>query len=163
MYLSYLSIHISINSSANYLFIYPYVVMKVEDKAVYDNRKIKNKRTVAAVSPEDKMAALAAMDELRAKGATTEDLVCRLCVPPRPFTAYSTLLTHYRSHAGLRPFECTICQVELLFLVTLLVMVLIKNIFFLYINCTLYIQGFPKRRRFFQNTKIFLSDGNKVK
>ena len=61
----------------------------------------------------------------------------RLCDPARPFTAYSTLLTHYRwvprsmtwafdwffptfeisfqwiahfrSHAGLRPFECSLC------------------------------------------------------
>ena len=156
MYLSYLSIHISINSSANYLFIYPYVVMKVEDKAVYDNRKIKNKRTVAAVSPEDKMAALAAMDELRAKGATTEDLVCRLCVPPRPFTAYSTLLTHYRSHAGLRPFECTICQVELLFLVTLLVMVLIKNIFFFIYKLFIVHTGFPKKTPVFSKHENIL-------
>ena len=31
-------------------------------------RKLKNKRTVAAVSPEDKMAALAAMEELRSRG-----------------------------------------------------------------------------------------------
>jgi len=71
--------------------------------------RIKNKRTVAAVSSEDKRLALNAMDELRSRGATTDDLMCRLCDPPRPFTAYSTLLTHYRSHAGLRPFECSLC------------------------------------------------------
>ena len=57
----------------------------------------KNKRTVAAVSAADRSAALTAMEELRCRGATTDDLVCRLCVPPRPFTAYSTLLTHYRN------------------------------------------------------------------
>ena len=128
-----------------------------------------NKRTVAAVSSEDKRRALNAMEELRARGATTDDLMCRwlritfthlmletiqfvqfallylvswyykrhkkmlaflrqmfwhatiaykffecyvisnvfkskskpafslrLCDPARPFTAYSTLLTHYR-------------------------------------------------------------------
>ncbi len=60
----------------------------------------KNKRTVAAVSPADRTAALTAMEELRGRGATTEDLVCRLCGPPRPFTAYSTLLTHYRQENG---------------------------------------------------------------
>ncbi len=60
----------------------------------------KNKRTVAAVSPADRTAALTAMEELRGRGATTEDLVCRLCGPPRPFTAYSTLLTHYRKENG---------------------------------------------------------------
>ena len=58
--------------------------------------RIKNKRTVAAVSSEDKRLALSAMEELRARGATTDDLMCRLCDPARPFTAYSTLLTHYR-------------------------------------------------------------------
>merc|ERR1719400_1570237 len=71
--------------------------------------RIKNKRTVAAVSSEYKRRALNAMEELRARGATTDDLMCRLCDPARPFTAYSTLLTHYRSHAGLRPFECSLC------------------------------------------------------
>jgi hypothetical protein len=90
--------------------------------------RIKNKRTVAAVSSEDKRRALTSMEELRARGATTDDLMCRLCDPARPFTAYSTLLTHYRSastnnsnartqpnpaiprsHAGLRPFECSLC------------------------------------------------------
>ena len=57
---------------------------------------LQNKRTVAAVSSEDKRRALNAMEELRARGATTDDLMCRLCDPARPFTAYSTLLTHYR-------------------------------------------------------------------
>lgn len=83
---------------------------EVDDKAVLENRKVKNKMTVAAVCAEDKAAALQAMEELRGKGATTKDLICRLCDPPRSFTAYSTLLTHYRSHAGLKPFECSICQ-----------------------------------------------------
>ena len=36
-----------------------------------------NKRTVAAVSSEDKRRALNAMEELRARGATTDDLMCR--------------------------------------------------------------------------------------
>ena len=66
-------------------------------QAVAHQPRIKNKRTVAAVSSEDKRLALQAMEELRSRGATTEDLMCRLCQPPRPFTAYSTLLTHYRS------------------------------------------------------------------
>jgi len=82
-------------------------VRKTKDS---DGARVKNKKTLAAVSREDKLKALNAMDQLRARGATTEDLKCRLCTPPRPFTAYSTLLTHYKSHAGLRPFECTICQ-----------------------------------------------------
>jgi len=94
-----------------------YATKEVGHKEVYETQpvkpppqpRIKNKRTVAAVSSEDKRLALQAMEELRSRGATTDDLVCRLCDPPRPFTAYSTLLTHYRSHAGLRPFECSLC------------------------------------------------------
>ena len=62
--------------------------------------RIKNMRTVAAVSSEDKRLALNAMEELRSRGATTDDLMCRLCDPARPFTAYSTLLTHYRCLAA---------------------------------------------------------------
>ena len=44
-----------------------------------------NKRTVAAVSSEDKRRALTAMEELRARGATTDDLMCR-CVKPVKLT-----------------------------------------------------------------------------
>ena len=73
----------------------PYVFQSTEAVKQVPVR-IKNKRTVAAVSSEDKRLALNAMEELRSRGATTDDLMCRLCDPARPFTAYSTLLTHYR-------------------------------------------------------------------
>jgi hypothetical protein len=73
--------------------------------------RVKKKRTVAAaVSAADRSAALTAMAELRrSRGATTpEDLVCRLCAPPPPpFTAYSTLLTHYRNAVE---DGCVICR-----------------------------------------------------
>ena len=43
--------------------------------------RVKNKKTLAAVSQDEKLLALNAMEELRARGATTEDLKCRLCNP----------------------------------------------------------------------------------
>lgn len=43
----------------------------------YTKPSWQNKRTVAAVSSEDKRRALNAMEELRARGATTDDLMCR--------------------------------------------------------------------------------------
>ena len=59
----------------------PAVRIKVNGKKNSKQSKIKynpqNKRTVAAVSSEDKRRALNAMEELRARGATTDDLMCR--------------------------------------------------------------------------------------
>jgi hypothetical protein len=46
--------------------------------------------------------ALASIQELQAKGACTDDLSCRICEPPKSFTAYTTLLSHLRSHAQIR-------------------------------------------------------------
>ncbi|GAB6023272.1 hypothetical protein CHUAL_008084 [Chamberlinius hualienensis] len=36
-------------------------------------------------------------------------LVCRIC-KDKTFTAQATLMYHYRSHAGIKPFQCTICS-----------------------------------------------------
>ena len=51
---------------------------------------------------KEKSEALQAIRELQAKGATTEDLSCHICQPSKCFTAYTTLLSHLRSHAGIR-------------------------------------------------------------
>ena len=55
---------------------------------------------------KEKVEALQAIRELQAKGATTEDLSCHICQPSKCFTAYTTLLSHLRSHAGIRKFNC---------------------------------------------------------
>ena len=53
----------------------------------------------------EKCEALQAIRQLQAKGATTEDLSCHICQPSKCFTAYTTLLSHLRSHAGIRKFN----------------------------------------------------------
>ena len=54
---------------------------------------------------KEKCEALQAIRQLQAKGATTEDLSCHICKPSKCFTAYTTLLSHLRSHAGIRKFN----------------------------------------------------------
>lgn len=59
-------------------------------------------KEVEEVSEVVKEQALACIAELQAKGATTDDLTCRICDPAKSFTAYTTLLSHLRSHAQIR-------------------------------------------------------------
>ena len=62
-----------------------------------------NKKQLSEQAQEqEKAEALLAIRQLQAKGATTEDLCCHICQPPKCFTAYTTLLSHLRSHAGIR-------------------------------------------------------------
>ena len=49
-----------------------------------------------------KNQALAAIQDLQARGITTNMLTCSICDPAKTFTAYTTLLTHLRSHAQIR-------------------------------------------------------------
>ena len=59
-------------------------------------------KEVEEVSEVVKEQALGCIAELQAKGATTDDLTCRICDPAKSFTAYTTLLSHLRSHAQIR-------------------------------------------------------------
>ena len=68
------------------------------------------KRTSAEVSSEDRQLAEKAIEDLEARGASTDDLTCHLCDPAKTFAAYRGLLCHYKSHAGHRPFKCDQCQ-----------------------------------------------------
>jgi len=54
------------------------------------------------VSEAVKAQALAAIQDLKSKGAATDDLTCTICDPAKSFTAYTTLLSHLRSHAQIR-------------------------------------------------------------
>ena len=83
--------------------------MKQREKAEMKQRK-RFKRTSAEVSSEDKQLAEKAIEDLEARGASTDDLTCRLCNPEKTFTAFGGLLCHYKSHAGHRPFKCDKCQ-----------------------------------------------------
>ncbi|XP_029039932.2 uncharacterized protein LOC114874636 isoform X1 [Osmia bicornis bicornis] len=73
--------------------------------------KPKGKAKFIGTSKEEKEMALAFMDRIKKKGNPTgSNLECRICNPPRSFTAPTTLVSHYRSHAGIKPYECRICR-----------------------------------------------------
>ena len=68
-------------------------------------------KKVPEQADNEKSEALQAIRELQAKGATTEDLSCHICQPSKCFTAYTTLLSHLRSHAGIRKFNCSSVEI----------------------------------------------------
>ena len=73
--------------------------------------KPKGKAKFIGTSKEEREMALAFMDRIKKKGNPAgNNLECRICNPPRSFTAPTTLVSHYRSHAGIKPYECRICR-----------------------------------------------------
>ncbi|XP_011351884.1 uncharacterized protein LOC105287796 isoform X2 [Ooceraea biroi] len=73
--------------------------------------KPKGKAKFIGTSKEEREMALAYMERIKKKGNPTgSNLQCRICDPPRSFTAPTTLVSHYRSHAGIKPYECRICR-----------------------------------------------------
>ncbi|KAK7070507.1 hypothetical protein SK128_006354 [Halocaridina rubra] len=74
-------------------------------------KKPKGRAKFIGQSKAEKEMALKLITEIRSQPVMTLDtLECKICHPPRIFTALSTLLSHYRSHAGIRPYECRICE-----------------------------------------------------
>jgi DNA-directed RNA polymerase subunit RPC12/RpoP len=59
---------------------------------------------------EERRQALEAIKTLQASGSSGDEFWCRVCWPNKKFTAYTTLLSHLRSHAGFRPYECHLCN-----------------------------------------------------
>lgn len=53
--------------------------------------------------------ALKCIRELRCRKKEETSLVCKIC-KNKAFTATATLMYHYRSHAGIKPFVCLICN-----------------------------------------------------
>ncbi|XP_020706558.2 uncharacterized protein LOC105683399 isoform X2 [Athalia rosae] len=73
--------------------------------------KPKGKAKFIGTSKEEREMALALIDHIKRKGNPGGgNLQCRICDPPRSFTAPTTLVSHYRSHAGIKPYECRICR-----------------------------------------------------
>lgn len=73
--------------------------------------KPKGKAKFIGTSKEEREMALAYIERIKKKGNPTgNNLQCRICDPPRSFTAPTTLVSHYRSHAGIKPYECRICK-----------------------------------------------------
>ncbi|XP_025990400.1 uncharacterized protein LOC105198277 isoform X2 [Solenopsis invicta] len=73
--------------------------------------KPKGKAKFIGTSKEEREMALAYIERIKKKGNPSgNNLQCRICDPPRSFTAPTTLVSHYRSHAGIKPYECRICK-----------------------------------------------------
>ncbi|XP_071521951.1 uncharacterized protein [Panulirus ornatus] len=87
-------------------------VSKIIERDEYKIRKKpKGRAKFIGQSKAKKEMALKLITEIRSQSVMASDtLECKICHPPRLFTAPSTLLSHYRSHAGIRPYECRICE-----------------------------------------------------
>lgn len=78
----------------------------------YDSDAEKAETSSDVGSPEwERKLALKYIRMLRLKKKDEHvPLVCRICEGQKCFTAQATLMYHYRSHAGIKPFVCGICQ-----------------------------------------------------
>ncbi|XP_068243517.1 uncharacterized protein [Palaemon carinicauda] len=87
-------------------------VSRVIERDEYKVRKKpKGRAKFIGQSKAEKEMALKLITEIRSQSVMGIDaLECKICNPVRLFTAHSTLLSHYRSHAGIRPYECRICE-----------------------------------------------------
>jgi hypothetical protein len=102
---------IEVNSSA-FTHELPKYVKKISSSVSKPKIDIEAKKIVSKVVSLPKEAeevseavkdqALACIQELQARGATTDELTCKICDPAKSFTAYTTLLSHLRSHAQIR-------------------------------------------------------------
>ncbi|XP_039282426.1 zinc finger and BTB domain-containing protein 14 isoform X3 [Nilaparvata lugens] len=93
------------------------VVLKAEEgEEMYNNmrlekeRKPKGKAKFIGQSDAEKQMAMQMIKAVRRKQVDTDRLECKICKPPRLFTAPTTLISHYRSHAGIKPYECPLCK-----------------------------------------------------
>ncbi|KAK7103177.1 hypothetical protein V1264_018136 [Littorina saxatilis] len=58
----------------------------------------------------EKRSALKYIRELKQRKKDEKiEYVCKICKEGKKFTAGATLIYHYRSHAGIKPFECSDC------------------------------------------------------
>lgn len=85
--------------------------VNIERDEFQQARKPKGKAKFIGQSKVEKERALEAIEAIRKKtGGGLDTLQCTICQPPRAFTAPTTLISHYRSHAGIKPYECRICN-----------------------------------------------------
>lgn len=73
-------------------------------------KKPKGKAKFIGQSKAEKEMAIQMIDSMKRKENVVESLECHICNPPRTFTAPTTLISHYRSHAGIKPYECRLCR-----------------------------------------------------
>ena len=60
-------------------------------------------------SGNEELEAEKAIEALRAGGVAGSSNVCTVCRPERRFTAYTSLLNHLKSHAGIKEHACHVC------------------------------------------------------
>ncbi|KAJ1523673.1 hypothetical protein ONE63_001513 [Megalurothrips usitatus] len=87
----------------------------VERDEFHQHKKPKGKAKFIGQSKAEKEMAIRLINAIKTKGSpaglqSLDTLECRICRPPRCFTAPTTLMSHYRSHAGIKPYECRICR-----------------------------------------------------
>ncbi|PNF34904.1 hypothetical protein B7P43_G01412 [Cryptotermes secundus] len=82
---------------------------RIERDEYIQKKKPKGKAKFIGQSKAEKEMAVHLIEMMKRKG-NTESLECYICNPPRSFTAPTTLISHYRSHAGIKPYECRICR-----------------------------------------------------
>ena len=87
----------------------------VERDEFHQHKKPKGKAKFIGQSKAEKEMAIRLINAIKTKGSpaglqSLDSLECRICRPPRCFTAPTTLMSHYRSHAGIKPYECRICR-----------------------------------------------------
>ena len=76
----------------------------VPDKEMVDiaRKRAKVKPKFVSQSAGERELALQYIGELKQqRGSGADSLHCKICTPVRTFTAPTTLLSHYRSHAGI--------------------------------------------------------------
>ncbi|MCL4122939.1 UNVERIFIED_CONTAM: hypothetical protein GTU68_013489, partial [Idotea baltica] len=103
------------HKSADPLPSYPSEIPESQDSAKLKNTKrkgrLKGKGKFIGQSKDEKEMALSLIDKIKSQSLMQMDnLECTICDPPRVFTAPSTLLSHYKSHAGIRPYVCSLCE-----------------------------------------------------
>ena len=87
-------------------------VRHVPEKDMVDiaRKRAKIKPKFVSQSAAERELALQYISELKQqRGSGVDSLHCKICTPVRTFTAPTTLLSHYRSHAGIKPYECRRC------------------------------------------------------
>ncbi|XP_021926045.1 uncharacterized protein LOC110832901 isoform X2 [Zootermopsis nevadensis] len=82
---------------------------RIERDEYIQKKKPKGKAKFIGQSKAEKEMAIHLIEMMKRKG-NSESLECYICNPPRSFTAPTTLISHYRSHAGIKPYECRICH-----------------------------------------------------
>lgn len=70
-----------------------------------------NDENLENLQKDEKELALKYIAKLHSKGKKkiSDSLICQIC-PDKHFTAQATLIHHYRSHAGIKPYICKLCS-----------------------------------------------------